>query len=90
MSGRRSSSWAIALVLGTIGTVHAAEVVPYSGFLDRDGVPVDGAARLRFRVYADEGAPAAPAQIRATARASRSASGPRTTRRWPCTPARSR
>lgn len=37
-----------------------AEVVPYSGFLDRDGVPADGAVALRFRVYNDNALPAAP------------------------------
>ncbi len=62
MSRRRSGSLAVALVLGAVGTAQAIEVVPYSGFLDRDGAPVDGSARLRFRMYANEGAPVAPAQ----------------------------
>lgn len=62
MKGRRSGSWAIALVLGAVGTSQATEVVPCSGFLDRDGAHADGSARLRFRMYADERAPAAPAQ----------------------------
>ena len=36
-----------------------AQIVPYSGNLDRDGVPLDGTAQLRFRLYTDANAPRA-------------------------------
>lgn len=37
-----------------------AQIVPYSGFLDRDGVPVDGEVALRFRLFTDAAALAPP------------------------------
>lgn len=52
-----------ALILGVnVGVATAAEIVPYTGNLDRDGIPVDGAARLRFRLYSEAQAPAAGSQ----------------------------
>jgi len=53
-------STAIALASAFAGPALAAEVVPYTGHLDRDGAPVDGVGRLRFRLYADAAAPLAP------------------------------
>lgn len=63
MSLRRASQTWVLLSVG-LATASAqaepvAQVVPYSGFLDRDGAPVDGQAQLRFRVYTS--AAAAPA-----------------------------
>jgi hypothetical protein len=48
-------------LLGAVGVAQAAEVVPYTGHLDRDGAPVDGIARLRFRMYTVAGGAAANA-----------------------------
>lgn len=54
----------IVLVSATLTTTSAqaepvSQVVPYSGFLDRDGAPLQGQARLRFRVYTTADAPVA-------------------------------
>lgn len=62
MSGRQIGCVAVVILGVTVGVATAAEVVPYTGNLDRDGVPVDGAARLRFRLYSDAQVPAAVAQ----------------------------
>jgi hypothetical protein len=37
-----------------------SQVVPYSGYLDRDGAPTDGAVQLRFRIFDAANAPEAP------------------------------
>lgn len=52
--------FSVLAVAGAAPAAPVAEVVPYSGFLDRDGTPADGAVALRFRIYNDAALPAAP------------------------------
>lgn len=64
MSDRHGPLLGLGLLLAVAstpgGSALAAEVVPYTGHLDRDGAPLDGAARMRFRLYGDAAAPPAP------------------------------
>jgi hypothetical protein len=50
---------ASTLLGGLAFAAPVAQIVPYAGNLDRDGVPLDGTARLRFRLYTDANAPRA-------------------------------
>ena len=56
----RPFAFVIASALGgSAVAAPVAQIVPCSGNLDPDGVPLDGTAQLRFRLYSDANAPRA-------------------------------